>query len=426
MTNLFDHLDDYSLLDIFDHLDPVDLLNVAELSHRLQQLITHYYIDEKYHVAETGVSIYATNDYQKSLDIRFGGQMRSFNGKDVGHRIFRTFGSSFRRLNIYIFSMHLIDEIRDIDRFIREYNGNTSQEVAFYNVHQDILNEWKNSFGNITNVILSGTHVKAITGLNVIFPRLQTLTIDVDSIRNLDCLEQHFPHLKEFTLKVLHKYDNIEHFKEMIRLNPQNRKFDMSLFVNTTFLLYASEMLPHLDSFGFMTHLYCFYGLVDQSKAVIQFVNVTNLSITIGDRENGSFSLNNRQSLVRFHRLETLHLHPYGPGSIDDLITFAGESKTLTKLTIYWDLTYLQLKRIDRILPALTEITLHCVGTPVFDEIKTFLMSEIKLDRLIISFTKYEWNEQHVSESVPLHWKFQVHQVDTGKTTFIFDRINIK
>lgn len=422
-SNWFDHLDTYSLLHILDYLEPVDLLPVAELSSRLQQIIADYYITSEYRVHEKGLCIYATNDTQAAVVIRLTHEQRPFSGQHVVQRVFHTFGHTIRRLNVHIHSMDRLDDIHEIDRCIRTYSGNILHEIVFYNLQQELLFVWRVSLEAVTSVTLAGTHVSEFsTDLNTFFPKLRKLTIEVESTRNLDCISKAFPHLLELTVKMSFSYDMSSFVMNALRMNPQIRVVRSSQFGDTAFLRAVNDNLPHLESFAVMTHLYCLYDL-NRSGQFIRFENVMDLSITIGDRDHGGFSTEHRNVMVRFDRLKSLELTLHGPGSVDSLITFAGEYKTLTKLRINSDITHQHLQRIIQLLPVLQEITVEFNSILMFDEIRPFFMVDTELKRLIVIFRTFAWNRNDIQLALSANWSFIERNTDAFRTTLLFFQV---
>lgn len=367
---------------------------------------------------ETGICIYATHDTQAA--VRLGDEQRPFSGQNVVRRVFRTFGHTFRRLTVHMHSLNGLDDIREIDRCIRAYSRDTLHEMVFHNVRQELLIAWRRSLETVTSVVLAGGRVnKFTTSLSTFLPQLTKLSIEVESTMHLDCVAGDFPHLREFAVSVSLRYESTADVLSLLRRNPQVRTVRISMFGDTAFLRAVNNYLPHLKSFEVMTHLFSLYDL-DRSGKLIRFENVTDLKVTIGDRDHGGFSTRNRSALVRFDRLESIELTPLGDGLVDSLIELAGECKTLTKLRLNWSVMHRHLQRIVDLLPVLTEITVEFNSILVFDEIRPFFSAETKLKRLIVIFRTFAWNRDDIQQALPAKWSFIERSTDAFRITLIF------
>lgn len=180
----------------------------------------------------------------------------------------------------------------------------------------------------------------------------------------------------------------------------------------------VNNYLPHLKTFEVMTHLFSLYDL-DRSGKLIRFENVIDLRLTIGDRDQVSFSTRNRSAFVRFDRLRSIELTPLGAGLVS-LIELAGECKTLTKLRLNWGMMHRHLQRIVDLLPVLTEITVEFNSTLVFDEIRPTFSAETKLKRLIVIFRTFAWNRNDIQQALPANWSFIERSTDAFRITLIF------
>lgn len=299
---------------ILDKLYLGDLLKLASLSPRLQQLIMDHYITTKYRLQHSQITVFVDDTVKMHY-------LNDKNTTDVvveKHSdvlfVFEHFCHIFHDLKVEIhpYGYQYLEEIQS---FVNKYCAHAAQEVRLIRGINDIDGDLNISFVNATNVILEYYLFDPSDSirLDVAFPRMQSLFVNLETI-----LTHHYPHLTDITLQLFCTTPIESYLSTFMRLNPQLRRIDSTIFDDRTFLPSISELLPKLESLSLRllpSHYYTF-----DSLPKTQLSHVKDFALSLNFYGPWTDKLQELLASIQFDQLEAFSLNSKSAAPLDFLI----------------------------------------------------------------------------------------------------------
>lgn len=166
---------------------------------------------------------------------------------NIALQLIRFFGHLIRKL-------HVTDEYsnnrnariyKPIFRHINKYCTKSLVELKFNMIPKNqYFKLLKKPFVNIKSVEFFSCYLdEKVKPLNVLFPNIQSLTIDSTDFIDFQCVEQNFPNLEQLSLTT-----SRENVIQMLRFNPQIKEFSTKCICDVKLLRFFSLQLTDLEA----------------------------------------------------------------------------------------------------------------------------------------------------------------------------------
>lgn len=432
--DIFDQLDDYSLLGVLDHLHFTDLLSLASMNARNRQLIVDHYI-----LPEAGA--------HATLRVTISGHDLYTSGFYFGHRNASDYSRLAGRASVFAALQVLCPISTDVQIslfFDQHFDAMLKQTVESY-VHNHCAGvpqtvEMMGSSESLISIRLP--HAKSVFIANPerfkrfdvakSFPRVERLGVDV--FRRFT-LAQRLPHLTHFQVQDL----TCGHFdlRAFGQKNPQIRSVALELCGQMGNIVEINELFPGLqslrlklrreqptdepDSKPFFQRLGSAIGsLFKQQKPrhsveSVRFRNVKKYTLDITGLYSAAHGVDEAVRLARddldklssiaFDKLESLTYKTRVGGNSSAQIDFIAQYKDVKRLDFSsFALRYADMQRLVDSLPKLEDITLAFSVTPA--EHFSRLMRETRLACVRVSVADV-FREHFIGQfTLPEQWIF--------------------
>lgn len=404
----FDSLDGFTLSSIMDHLNLIDSINMAVVAPQHRNTIARYIIMDKFKLHEQEISII----FNKDPHIAVTNHGRIANGLDEVLSILNSFGYIFKRIKVHIYPNGPLSTAT-IAQYLTKYCPEAEQNLVFYST---ILKEWDFSFVNATKIIFYRSILhKNDVPLNRWFPRMKQL--ELNEPFSLGMLNQHFPQLTTFILRVNYETDTIVDFREFIRLNPQIRSFEMPLTRDNSILCHLNEMMPNLETL-----------IIGKAKGVFpyldadrptHFKNVKHFSWGITKANSGVWDTKilDRFRTMTFDHLEAIVIDSDESRACEIHIGAIVKNTELKKVEIpTCEMRLEYLTRLVQGLPDLKVLTIGWERIYTLSALERFLAIDMEVEQINIRIVdeNKELSKDRILKVIPSKWKFSSMEIDGG------------
>lgn len=361
-ADVFNKLDDYSLLDILERLTPADLVSVAAVSPRISQLIWDYRLIPELGRKSSAISITVSSHYNKLLISPDGDESNFralFTKPDSILGTLKAFCPFFARLGIVLdyFSRRNFNFTDELFDHVNRYCATVPQKVTVINAKETI-----DAFTaqNVSSVTIHSPEALKNFSINGHFPRVERLSI---LISNSFGITEHLPELKHFELLD----GTCGHFdlKTFAEFNPKTRSVKLDLCDGLDDINEVSKIFPDLVSLHYKPKRNSNHASNEDKNTVqlVRFPNVTSYTIDLMDYKREQLdpafyvNLSRRFSSIRFDQLESLVFISLVNNSSMNQMGFVSQYKDLIRLDFSsYELCFEEVKRLVYALPSLKEI----------------------------------------------------------------------
>lgn len=410
-------LTDAALVAIFERLDTENLLNAAELNPRYQKLILKHIIVSQYRLDEQPIAIYV--GWSIFVTIHERNTPLATNYAEAV-RILRTFGSVFNQLNIHFANYRNPDSRRLFDD-IGTYCGTAMQEIVLYNVRDNMLGEWRNSFKQARYVIVKGFHAEHPIVLNDLFPRMERFELTINRPTSLECLDDYFSRLRHFELNVMHsgEFDE-EHVRHFIRWNQRLESLHLRNVGDSELLQYVNEHIPRLEVLRLENRLANLVG-----ESAVRFEYVTNFTLGLAHEDFELGHAGGELPSLEFRDLQSFRLIGVADAPIERFIGFIARNAKLNCVVIEdFELALAQLMSLVEQLPELRELSFELNHRTVDNDLRHFLanIEDSKLERISVSVVKLGDDSDTVLHSFSSKWSLTYEYASGFRRLMTFSR----
>lgn len=402
-----ENLDDFSLLEIFDKLDFFDLVKLSTLGPRFHQIIVDHYIIAEYRLHEK--KLYIKIGYTVSTHVYPNDDSNSLytEKEEEVLAVLQYFGNVFNSIKLEIFALGY-KYVEEIQYALNKYCFKTTQEITLHRrlPRVDDLNV-NFSFLHAADVNIEHFPFEPIEPmrLDISFPRMRKLIID----REVDLIH-HYPHLTEFISSIFGWSLNLPGFYDFMRLNPQIRSIDITIYNDAMFLTSLSELLPNLETLSLGLLSANDYNFDFSSIARFKHVKKFNLNVDLHMRPYNSWTDRLHQIIdsIEFDSLHSFSVQSLNPESFDYLIGLIARNSELKNVSINSELSFEQLCRLITPHSKIIELTIDSQETSlrgIWNRFLEHLTISHSLEKLTVQFFKYgEISYEDLVEIVPFGW----------------------
>lgn len=364
-NDLFDALDDFSLVIILEKLSRRDLMNLGTMNPRISQLIKDFDILPDSSIKKSRLLI--------KLGVRKTPEAHYFPiiERDVANIMCDSLECILKLLNVYCYAFDRLDFTIDyasgpdsnatqtVVDYIKRYCSTTEQKVRILNAGDSIA---ELAGLTATSVTIHGPEKPVNFTINAYFPRVKRLTIRIGTEY---ALNEHLPHLRHFELIDT----SCEHFdlRAFGALNPRIRSLELDPCQGLDKLHEVNAIFPNLEEFVLTPRITysensSLRRLPRPTDTPIRFQNVKiytiDLSGGLGDVFHACYF--RLFAYIQFEQLESLKyissLNIYGENRNVD---FVGQYKQLRILDCsLFEIFYEEIWRLLGSLPNLKEISI--------------------------------------------------------------------
>lgn len=427
--DVFDTLDDYSLLHILELLNLSDLVTVASFSPRIAQLAVDYTLMPAHNFRNATLRIELSGHHllTKVLYLPAGKERKLtdlFTGHDLVLATLKVlcplFGSLFIMLDYY----HPLNSTQ------------TQQAVSYANrycatipQHVHIING-KGSMTEFTALNVSGVSINypekfANFSLAERFPRLQKLSIRID---RLFAINERLPHLQHFELldTACGRFD----LRAFAEFNPRMCSVKLDLCEGLDRLQEVNAMFPELESLHYVPRAVgagvervqprAQPTVSDRVRHSVRFRKVTSYTVDLTSDVGRTFPAASFARLlsIQFDRLESLTFVPSANIYSNGLLDLVDQYKELIHLDCSaLGLLYEEIWRVIELLPNLQTIDIRPKKDRTHAEDILPLMGQTNLGRIhvwIDDMSMHNYREINLPEQWTLHVAEQKSTYSTG------------
>lgn len=415
--DIFNKLDDYSLLVILEKLEYSDLATVASISARSNKLILDYNLLSKFGIkgATLHIEVAGKNQLLEAL-YRPIGESRTKVLCAGYNRILATlkaFCPAFDQLHLTLnyFHPHEIDSTREIVDHVNRYCATVSQKMMIKyttaSIEEFIMQ-------NTSSIMIHNPEKLTNFSLNKRFPQVERLTILIDKVF---VISENLPHLKHFELLD----SKCGHFdlKTFGELNPQIDSVKLDLCEELYNLRDVNDIFPDLVSLYYKpirsvtSEVRRALDDSKESSQSIRFRNIKRYTIDLFHyyyhdyrQDDDAFHADTfaRLSSIQFDQLESLEYITvdrfYSNGQMD----FVAQYKQVTRLDYSsYGMSYKEIWRLIDALPNLSEIIITPSEDPMFHDDFLQLMMQTNLDTIRV-FIDNAMVDAFLSLNLPGQW----------------------
>lgn len=411
-TDLFDGLDDYSLLGILDMVGGFgDLVTLASLSPHARELIWSHNLISEY-INKNG-----------HLYIEIGGRnVGSLWFNAVGfpteclttesYQVLATlkaFCPIFSRLFIHIDYVHPLSDLPSkVMDYVNQYCSTVPQKLTLTRPNMNYYRAF--TAGNVSDVHIHWPQNIGVLPIAKHFPRVEKLHIK--PVRNVT-ITDHLPHLKHLDIWEENScgYFNFRVFAEK---NPQITSAKLVLCKGLDILQEVNELLPNLKSLNYIPQADFEHTMPVRERnttvQLVRFQNVKDYTINLqtyfeNHEQHDSVYASNFAELsrIQFDQLERFEYIASRNSYKSTQVQFAAQYKNVTSLTYAsHGLRFEQVLYLVNSLPLLKEITFDPLLSQWMQGSLVRLMEENNLDTIhmdisnaiVQEFRTRTWPEQ--------------------------------
>lgn len=387
--DVFDKLDDYSLLNILDKLNYGDLMNAASAIPRISQLLWGYNFALKLRIESATLYIEVEGEYQLLEALyRPVGESRT-KVLCAGHAhilaTLATFCPAFGQLELTLnyFHPHNVDATQKLIDAVNRYCATVPQKVTIKNGGGSIA---EFTAQHATSVMVHNPEKLANFSMHAHFPQVERLTIFVD---RRFAIPERLPHVKHFELLE----GACGHFdlRTFAALNAQIRSVKLDLCDGLDSVREVNEIFPDLLSLYYKPKRMEGHAVRRQSEGdqLVRFANVTSYTIDLFhyyyyhyQQDDDAFHAHNfaKLSLIQFDRLDALEYITVDRFYRDGQVGLVTQYEEVTRLDYSsYGMAYEEVWRLVEAMPMLTEIRIRLNERPGDHRDFLQLMEQTKL-----------------------------------------------
>lgn len=369
-ADVFDTLDDYSLLDILERLTSADMVTIASVSRRVSRLIWDYKLipglGKENPLVRLSISAQYTTLLFPTTSTELG-WTTSFIEPDHIFAALRAFCQFFGQLDF------------DLDYYTRRSIDFTRQAVDHVNRHCVTVPQKMTIMQAIDSIgMFTAQHVASVTihspeklgnfSFHEHFPRVQRLSILINKPFGIG---ERLPHLQHLELLD----SSCGHFDvdTFAKWNPHIRSAKLDLCEGLHNVQLVNEAFPELMTFHYKPKWNAGYGVLrapdeeEEAAQSVHFRNVKSYTIDLLDYERQQRDLAayakavDQFASITFDGLQSLeYITLMGNRSAVDPVEFIGQYKGVTRLDFSTcEVSYGDVRRLIDALPNLREIKIR-------------------------------------------------------------------